>query len=372
MGEQFTGLVEITPEAADDAKLRMTNSDGGQGLLAQNGLLWLGGNGSAGRVLVQDSGITQTVDLDGAAARISVGAAGQAGLVVVESSNREEYIRLDGDNGVTVGGGGAVGIVTVSNSSGPTIQLQGQDGNLVLGGSGVDGDLVLQNAAGQNTIALDGQDGNLVLGGSGVDGDLVLQNAAGQNTIALDGQDGNLVLGGSGVDGDLVLRNGAGQNTITMDGDRGDLTVAGDVYLTGGDVAEMFTPTAEPGVVTPGAVVVLDDDGRIAASAQPYDSRVAGVVSGAGDRVPALILDRQLGGSASDAVRPVAVIGKVWCDADATSAPIRVGDLLTTSNTPGHAMRATDRVAAFGAVIGKALTGLPSGRGRVLVLVGLG
>jgi hypothetical protein len=44
---------------------------------------------------------------------------------------------------------------------------------------------------------------------------------------------------------------------------------------------------------------------------------------------------------------------------------------LTTSSTPGHAMAAVDRDAAFGAVIGKALTPLGSSTGLVLVLVGL-
>ena len=372
MAQQFTGLVEITPEPDDDAKLRLQNTTGGQGFLVQNGLVWVGGNGSAGSILVQNSGIARTIEVDGDAARISLGAPGQAGVLVVQSSERQDYIRLDGDSGVTIGGDGTVGILNLLNQTGPTIQLQGADGNVVLGGNGSDGDLVLQNGAGQNTVTLDGQEGNLLLGGGGVDGDLVLQNAEGRNTIYLDGQDGNAQLGGNGVDGDLVLQNAGGQNTITLDGEKGDLTVAGDVYLTGGDVAEMFAPAGPVEAITPGAVVVLDDLGRIDGCRSPYDPRVAGVVSGAGDRNPALILDRQVIGAQTPAPQPVAVMGKVWCAADAESAPIRVGDLLTTSATFGHAMRATDRVAAFGCVIGKALTPLPAGRGRVLVLVGLG
>jgi hypothetical protein len=68
----------------------------------------------------------------------------------------------------------------------------------------------------------------------------------------------------------------------------------------------------------------------------------------------------------------VAVVGKAWCLADALDSPIEVGDLLTTSARPGHAMAARELTAAFGAVIGKAMTPLASGRGPVLVLVGLG
>ncbi len=157
----------------------------------------------------------------------------------------------------------------------------------------------------------------------------------------------------------------------------GDVAVTGDLILTGGDVAEQFdvaTALRSVDEVGPGTVVVLDDEGALAPCTQPYDSCVAGVVSGAGDRVPALILDRhdeptEAGGGAGQ--REVAVMGKVWCQANAFDRAIRVGDLLTTSSTPGHAMTAVDREAAFGAVLGKALTPLATGAGLVLVLVGL-
>jgi hypothetical protein len=66
---------------------------------------------------------------------------------------------------------------------------------------------------------------------------------------------------------------------------------------------------------------------------------------------------------------PVALIGKVYCKVDAQYGAIRVGDLLTTSATPGHAMKAEDSVKAFGAVLGKALGGLFSGTGLVPILV---
>ena len=56
---------------------------------------------------------------------------------------------------------------------------------------------------------------------------------------------------------------------------------------------------------------------------------------------------------------------------DADAAPIAVGDLLTTSATPGHAMKAVDHGRAFGALLGKALASLPSGKGLIPVLVAL-
>jgi hypothetical protein len=56
---------------------------------------------------------------------------------------------------------------------------------------------------------------------------------------------------------------------------------------------------------------------------------------------------------------------------DADFAPVRIGDLLTTSATTGHAMSAIDSTRAFGAVIGKALQPLGSGKGLIAILVTL-
>jgi hypothetical protein len=64
-------------------------------------------------------------------------------------------------------------------------------------------------------------------------------------------------------------------------------------------------------------------------------------------------------------------MGKVACKVDADHGAIAAGDLLTSSPTPGHAMRVADRQAAFGAVIGKALRPLAAGRGMIPVLVTL-
>jgi hypothetical protein len=152
----------------------------------------------------------------------------------------------------------------------------------------------------------------------------------------------------------------------------GDLSVSGDVVLAGADVAEQFDVAVGVGDVLEGTVMVLDDHGCVGPCRMPYDTRVAGIVSGAGDRHPALVLDRRCTTDGKSTPRsPIAVVGKAWCLADATREPIAVGDLLTTSRTAGHAMRATDRGAAFGAVIGKALTPLAAGTGQVLVLIGL-
>jgi hypothetical protein len=140
-----------------------------------------------------------------------------------------------------------------------------------------------------------------------------------------------------------------------------------DITLTNGDCAEQFD-VVDGQVDHPGTVMVLDDDGLLQPCRVPYDKRVAGVVSGAGQFRPALTL----GVTASDHKRvPIALLGKVYCWADAGPKAIEVGDLLTSSSTEGHAMAATEPARAFGTVIGKALQPLASGRGLIAILVAL-
>ena len=61
----------------------------------------------------------------------------------------------------------------------------------------------------------------------------------------------------------------------------------------------------------------------------------------------------------------------MFCKVDAQYAAIEVGDLLTTSPTPGHAMKAVESDKAFGAVLGKALGSLDTGQGMIPLLVTL-
>jgi hypothetical protein len=146
----------------------------------------------------------------------------------------------------------------------------------------------------------------------------------------------------------------------------GNAILLGDVQLLGADLAEQFNVEGER-PAEPGTVMVLAGIDCVRVSDGPYDQRVAGVVSGAGTYRPGIVLDRSGGSHRS----PLALTGKVWCWADADRDPIALGDLLTTAETPGHAMRATDRMRAAGSVIGKALGTLTSGRGLIPILVTL-
>jgi hypothetical protein len=147
----------------------------------------------------------------------------------------------------------------------------------------------------------------------------------------------------------------------------GSVTVDGNIAAKYQDVAEWVETTAP---IEAGTVVIVDPTkpNRVLPSHRAYDTRVAGAVS----RQPGLIL-----GERSDDKVTVAQSGRVRVKADASYGAIRIGDLLVTSPTPGHAMRSRPmRVGAQalhrpGTVLGKALEELPSGKGEILVLLTL-
>lgn len=170
-------------------------------------------------------------------------------------------------------------------------------------------------------------------------------------------------LGTSGPELASLTWDYQGNVWVNKDLSVGTLTIRG-----GADVAEPF-PMKEDGV-EPGSVMVIDpsNPGHLTLSTQPYDTRVAGVVSGAGGVSPGLSL-RQEG--VLDEGRNIALSGRVYVKADANGAPIRPGDLLTTGTRPGHAARVTDPARGTGAILGKAMTNLEEGTGLVLVLVSL-
>ena len=66
---------------------------------------------------------------------------------------------------------------------------------------------------------------------------------------------------------------------------------------------------------------------------------------------------------------PIALSGRVYVQGDASAGAIEPGDLLTTSDVPGHAMTVRDHAKAQGAILGKAMSALADGKGLVLVLV---
>ena len=141
------------------------------------------------------------------------------------------------------------------------------------------------------------------------------------------------------------------------------------ITIVGGcDLAEPFPMKEE--TIEKGSVVVIDVEhpGRLKRSAQAYDTRVAGIVSGANGINPGIALKQE---GTLDQGENVALTGRVYAKADASFGAIKPGDLLTTSDTPGHAMRVNNHARALGAILGKAMSALEKGTGLVLVLVTL-
>jgi hypothetical protein len=142
--------------------------------------------------------------------------------------------------------------------------------------------------------------------------------------------------------------------------------------ITGGsDLSEQFEIKAEEQKVEPGMVVCIDpaNCGNLVLSQRAYDRTVAGIVSGAGGVKPGMLMGQK--GTMADGEHPVALTGRAYCRADVSNGPITPGDLLTTSDIAGHAMKVTDYGRAQGAILGKAMSSLEEGRGLILVLVSL-
>ena len=144
--------------------------------------------------------------------------------------------------------------------------------------------------------------------------------------------------------------------------------------ITGGsDLSEQFQIRSDNVGVTASAGMVVSIDpenpGSLVVSNKAYDRTVAGIISGAGGIKTGMLMGQK--GSSADGANPVALTGRVYCLADASTGPIEPGDLLTTSQTPGHAMKVKDYAKAQGAILGKAMSSLSEGRGLVLVLVTL-
>jgi len=182
------------------------------------------------------------------------------------------------------------------------------------------------------------------------------------------------------VGGVLYLQNGGtgsegtnGGDFITaVNGDENDIqfrvTTTGDVYSDGifhsggADFAEMFPAVAD---LNPGDVLIIGGDGKLTRSTQAFQTAVVGVYS----TKPGFI-----GGSSADADPadkvPLAIVGVVPVKVSAENGAIHPGDLLTTSSTPGHAMKAGPN-PPVGTVIGKALGTLAEGKGVIQMLVTL-
>ena len=294
--------------------------------------------GHDGRLIVTSDTGKKLLEFDPATATLSVGAETNGGDVTVRDAAGKDRIRLAGSQGD----------IAVRTAEGKDLLLfDSTTAALYVGGEGNEGDVVVRDAAKKERIKLDGGEG-----------DIWVKNADGKDLFQFKSAYAALYIGAAGNEGDVVVRNSAGEASIKLDGG------SGDIILSNGDCAEEFDMTD----ASPGSVMVIAGDERLAVATRPYDRRVAGVVSGAGSYRPGIVLDRRPDAPERPAV---AIAGKVYCQVDASYGPIAGGDLLVSSATSGHAMVAADPALWPGAVLGKALRPWSEGRGLIPILVTL-
>ena len=262
----------------------------------------------------------------------------------------QERITFAAQNGTT----GRGGLIDIKNNSGlNTFRL--------IGDTGANSSRLEMYAGGTNLSF------EVVANDSAAGSAMYLFDGSGSQRVEIDSDDGD--------DGAVIrLKNSSGTTTITLDADLsgdGRITTQ-ELSITGGsDLSEQFDITTLAETPRPGMIVCIDpkNPGRLIPNTRAYDRTVAGIISGAGGVKPGMLMGQK--GSVADGQHPVALTGRAYAWVDATYGAVKPGDLLTTSDTPGHARKVTDSIRAQGAVLGKAMTALNEGKGLVLVLVSL-
>ncbi len=178
--------------------------------------------------------------------------------------------------------------------------------------------------------------------------------------------------GGQGVS---IVSGGLCVNSAGCDPDAngvGSITASNHIYAhTSTHVSDFAEPLSLTNKESVGAgdVVTIDPNNpeHLIKSAKPFDPLVAGVISSL--ETAAFVAGTRKDGTTD---KPLALAGQIYVKASAENGAIKAGDLLTTSSTPGHAMKCKKSDSCFGAVLGKALEPLSSGKGKILALVMLG
>ena len=158
----------------------------------------------------------------------------------------------------------------------------------------------------------------------------------------LEDQDGSVQILYADVSGDIGIGTMSPSFRLHVNGD------CGGSGTCDSDIAEIFLKPRDE-LIEPGDVVVLSgqDKHNLHKSEQPYDSRVAGVYS----TDPGILILGPAGGIAfsvnkqdperdySDTQVPLALAGRAPIKVTDENGPIEKGDLLTTSSSPGRAMK---------------------------------
>jgi len=346
-GGDFTLPVDETVDVDGSSAFKITNTGGPIGTAAITGIInnATSGDAAAGsfRAIGSGIGISAQADLGYALYATGDGTA----VYGTSSGTGGGYFRSSQDGGYGVRGR--------ANSSGSSVDNRG--GWFEAAGS--QGKAVYANATGDYGTAVMA----IAEGGEGVG---VHAEAPWNGLVAKGG------LNAAKFYGDIKVYTYGTNTQVFRVNDSTGVTTVNVLQIDGGsDLSEQFDVNDDTTKVEPGLVLCIDvkNPGKLVVCDEAYDHTVAGIVSGAGGVKTGMMMGQKA--SVADGAYPVALTGRVYVWADATNGPIEPGDLLTTSDVPGHAIKVTNFDHAHGATLGKAMTSLESGRGLVLVLVSL-
>jgi hypothetical protein len=177
---------------------------------------------------------------------------------------------------------------------------------------------------------------------------------------------------GAGQDGLRIFDN-IGRYYIWMGSDtnprflfsKGGAAFADSGWFGPSDFAELIETDGSVSSFESGDVLVISSDKNrsVTLSSEPYSTAIIGVYS----TKPGFVGTTHPMQGRSENEIPVAITGIVPCKVSTENGAIKRGDLLTTSSTPGYAMKAND--PKIGTVLGKALETLETGKGKIEALI---
>ncbi|MFT7669127.1 MAG: hypothetical protein ACI8X5_001827, partial [Planctomycetota bacterium] len=235
-------------------------------------------------------------------------------------------------------------------------------------GDGSDRTTVIQEGVSASLVTADGAGNMYIQTGTDLSGGstarLLFTGMGGGPVNMAIAADGNVGVGVANPAAQLHIKASASETLIR--GEVADITVfevtdTGRVVTTaleitgGGDLVEGFETTG--GQAPAGTVMIIDasNSGRLIPSKSAYDTKVAGVVSGAGGVKHGIRMGQD---DVLDGETLLAMTGRVYVQCSTENGAIQPGDRLTTSSLAGFAMKATDTTRSVGSVIGKAMSAL--------------
>ena len=351
------------------------------------------GSGTAGTVPVFTGSGTS---IGNSSAPITVSSTGNVGIGTIAPAYKLDVSGpIHSSTGGIVFPDGSTQTTASANVISGTNQLNQVNGNVGIGTATPKAKLNITTAATGNYPTLGTSTGNVFFGGDNnlyglyegsisADGNSWLQvmrnDSATAYNLILQPAGGNVGIGTTSpgatvpgtkleVNGGITLTTNSGGAITFQDGTKQSTAYTG-VTCTGADYAEAIDVTGDRTTYEPGDLLVLDPNapGKFLKSNQSYSTLVAGIYS----TKPGFVGRKQPATPESSATEvPMAMVGRVPTKVSAENGPIKVGDLLVTSSTPGYAMKGTDRSLLTGAVVGKAMGPLDSGTGTIEVLVTL-